>query len=54
MGGSRRFDSATGKSLKSAPLSQKIKQKGGENDDFQGENIPTNLCKSRVPGEGIK
>lgn len=51
IGGSHRFDSAAGKSLKSAPLSQKIKQIVGENDDFQGENIPTNLCKSRVPEE---
>lgn len=54
IGGSHRFDSAAGKSLKSAPLSQKIKQIVGENDDFQGENIPTNLCKSRVPEEGIE
>ena len=54
IGGSHRFDSAAGKSLTSAPLSQKIKQMGGENDGFQGENIPTNLCKSRVPEKGIE
>lgn len=52
IGGSHRLDAPAG-NLKSASLSQKIKKMGGENDEFQGENIPTNLCKSHVPQEGI-